>query len=194
LLKLPEDHVAVLLLDFKWDKEKLLDQFYSDPEKTKLRAGAIQGDFNKKNAALAGSTFRCPVTYEVVPYNQTLTMGCEKPGEPEHRFSLEAWQDYFMCKVGDGMLCLFTRCQAQGCNCVVSPRVWRIVLGDVKGDPTEVAARKSALMKYERFLSSNYVDMNRHIKWCPAPQCGWAVQAVGACREVTCQHCRWSLF
>jgi ariadne-1 len=70
--------------------------------------------------------------------------------------------------------------------------VWRLVLSDTKGDASEVAARKSALSKYERFLSSNYVDINRNIKWCPAPHCGWAVHAVGAVKEVTCIHCRYS--
>ena len=192
LLQIPEDHASVLLLDFKWDKEKLLDQFYSDPDKTKIRAGAIQGDIRKMSPADDKTMFRCPVTYENVPFSQTLSMGCEKPGDAEHRFSIEAWQDYLVCKVGDGATCLYSRCQARGCNCIVSPRVWRLVLESPYGDSSEASVRKAALDRYERFLSSNYVDMNRHIKWCPAPHCGWAVQAIGACREVVCQNCRTS--
>jgi len=192
LVKVPEDHASILLVEFRWDKEKLLDQFYSDPEKTRIRAGAIQGDISKMIPTNATGLFQCPVTYEKVPFCETLSMGCEKPGEPEHRFSLEAWQDYLICRVQDGASCLFTRCQARGCTCVVSPRVWRLVLGDVRGERAQVAARKDALTRYERILSSNYVDMNRHIKWCPAPSCGWAVQAIGPCREVTCQNCHLS--
>ncbi len=183
LLDIPEDHASVLLLEFKWDREKLLDAFYSEPEKTRIRAGAIQGELNKLSPELLNSKFFCSVIYEEVPYSETLSMGCEKKGEKEHRFSLDAWEMFLVCKVGEGAVCLFARCQAKDCNCVISPRVWRVVLKRPKKEPVQKETNDAALAKYERFLSSNYVDMNRSIRWCPSPQCGYAVRALGPCRE-----------
>lgn len=181
-----------MLVEYRWDKEKLLDQFYSDPERVLQKAGAIQGPIEKMVPKNISGSFRCPVTYDQVPYSLTLSMGCEKRGDTEHRFSLEAWQDYFISRVKDGSTCLFTKCQARGCSCVVSPRVWRLVLTSPLGDTDHQMICRDTLSRYERILSSNYVDMNRHIKWCPSPSCGWAVQAIGPCREVTCSHCRTS--
>lgn len=196
ILSIPEDHASVLLLAFKWDKEKLLDAFYSDPDRTRARAGAIQGELGNMNPQRMRESFVCPVTYESVPYSDTMSMGCEEPGQVEHRFSLDAWEHFLHCRVGEGAVCLFTLCQAQGCSCIVSPRVWRLVLNQSASkhghDSIEAQAANDALKRYERFLSSNYVDMNRSIRWCPTPNCGWAVRALGPCREVKCEHCRYS--
>lgn len=116
-----------------------------------------------------------------------------------------------------------TRCPQDKCPCIVSPRVWRLVLGSRNSSsssdsasasvkekeeektrttgggggsappPNTVTAaplsRREALEKYERYLSSNYVDVNKFMKWCPSPTCGHAVFCNSGVREVQCDHC-----
>lgn len=54
LLAIPEDHASVLLLDYRWNKEKLVDAFYADPDACRVRAGAIQGVVRYGAGAAAG--------------------------------------------------------------------------------------------------------------------------------------------
>jgi hypothetical protein len=150
VLAIAPDHASVLLLKYKWNKEPLFDAFYSNPGSTRFVAGAIQGPIRvQERIVKGGGVFWCNVLYDSVPYEQTFSMGCEAPGEPEHRFSLDAWQSYLMSQVGEGMACLFTQCQMRRCKCVVSPRVWRLVLGSSAPDthPDEAQARRRALAK-----------------------------------------------
>jgi len=113
----------------QWNKELLFDAYYSDPEGTRLAAGAYQGPVSTQTSRLAkGGEFWCPVLYENVPLEFTFSMGCEGSGQPEHRFSIEAWQEYLLNKVTDGFSSIFSQCLYRGCKCVVSPRVWRYIL------------------------------------------------------------------
>lgn len=82
---------------------------------------------------LLGKQFLCPVLYLEFPYAQTLALGCtsEKYPDPEdHRFSNEAWREYFKAKVKDGGNCIYTKCQREGCNCIVPPSIWKKLLVD----------------------------------------------------------------
>jgi len=179
----------------QWDKEMLLDAFYSDPEGTTHAAGAYQGSIARQNAVLAkGGQFWCTVLYEMVPMEHTFSMGCERPNEPEHRFSTEAWQEYLINKIADGFSSIFTQCLSRGCKCIVSPRVWRTILSATPPlsagvDPAFATTRAKTLEKYEYYLSNSFVDMNRNVKWCTGQDCGWAVAANGPVNEAECDHC-----
>lgn len=189
LTGLPEDQASVLLLYFRWNKEKLLEQFLGNRAQVLRDAGALQSlsALGTLNPQLVGSDFFCPVMYDHVRYETTLSMGCEFEGEPEHRFSQEAWELFLLSRINEGSLqALVTKCQYDKCNCIVSPRVWRYVLHRSR-DPV---AAGLALEKYERFLSLNFADANRQIKWCPAPNCGWAIRSNGSCKDVVCGKCR----
>lgn len=189
LTNLPEDQASVLLLSFRWNKEKLFEHLLQNEQQVLAQAGALQSrsPLGTLNPKLMGTQFFCQVMYEYVKYEDTLSMGCERAGEEEHRFSLQAWEMFLLTMVNEGSIqALLTRCQHDRCNCIVSPRVWRYVLQ--RGNAA--AAAQQALEKYERYLSSNFVDANRQIKWCPAPNCGWAIKSNGSCRDVSCTHCR----
>ena len=126
---------------------------------------------NNNNQAV----FFCNVLYENVPMSQTLSMGCQKPNEDEHRFSLEAWKQYLLVKLSEGASCIKAKCPHETCTCVVSPRVWRLVFTINKDDKNDA----DAITRYERHLSSNFVDVNKFIKWCPSAACGYAVHSNG---------------
>jgi hypothetical protein len=100
------------LLEFKWDKDTLVESFLAKPNAILLRAGALQGDSGDLDPARMNTDFYCVVTYEEVPYSQTLSMGCGTPGTKEHRYSLVAWGSFLHTQVEGGASCLFARCLA----------------------------------------------------------------------------------
>jgi ariadne-1 len=204
LASLSKDRASILLLKFNWNKEKLLEQYFQNPDKTCADAGAVQGTVDKlapPSSQDANSSaepmFMCNIIFEQVPMSQTFSMGCTTEDHPEdHRFSVEAWQDYLSCKTDDGPECVFARCPMDGCQCGVSPKVWEAILsyptpgGDVEGGESKTADRYThALQLYRRFMSESYVNINRNIKWCPSAGCSAALKASGAVTHVTCAQC-----
>jgi ariadne-1 len=207
LASLGKDRASILLLKFNWNKEKLLEAYFQNAEKTCADAGAMQrtvdtlsSSSNNRGVESEGKTdepmFMCNIIFERVPISQTFSMGCTTEDHPEdHRFSLEAWKDYLSCKTDDGPECVFARCPMDGCQCGVSPNVWEAILshrdpncrGEAKGEEEEKYAH--ALQLYRRFMSESYVNINRNIKWCPSAGCSAAFKASGAVTHVTCTQC-----
>mmetsp|Transcript_19765 Transcript_19765/g.32478 ORF Transcript_19765/g.32478 Transcript_19765/m.32478 type:complete len:570 (-) Transcript_19765:2669-4378(-) len=196
----------VLLLHFSWNKEKLLDAYYADPEEACRQSGAIIPSETKMeetngDADAAGGTkegddlFLCNILFIDVPLKNTYAMGCVGEDGLEHRFSIDAWQSYLQSKVDEGKTSIFSRCPARGCKAIVSPSVWAKVLQApplMDGDGA-ITKNKETLKRYQRFLAHSFVDINKNVKWCPGKNCGCAIQASGAVTEVKCTGCN-SLF
>ncbi|GBG26191.1 E3 ubiquitin-protein ligase dbl4 [Hondaea fermentalgiana] len=190
----------VLLLHFKWNKERLFDAYYADPEKACRDAGAVPLVENARvgtDADAAGGSkeqgvFMCQILYMEVPYKYTFSLGCSGEDGTEHRFSLDAWQKYLCTKVGEGKDCIFTRCPADKCQAMVSPKVWEDILTRELDEPLDEKTRQrhaETLRVYQRHLATSFVDINRNIRWCPGKHCECAVLASGAVKEVRCTGC-----
>jgi len=188
------DVANVLLLHFKWNRERLLDSYYADPEKACREAGALNVDTMDADAAGGrkdGESFLCQILFIEVPYKQAFSMGCTSEDGTEHRFSIDAWQSYLCAKVDSGKDCIFARCPAESCMSMVSPKTWEKVLVQMTEDSDEAtkARNKDAFIKYQRLLATSFVDINRNMRWCPGKSCVCAVQARGAITEVRCSYC-----
>mmetsp|Transcript_1591 Transcript_1591/g.3701 ORF Transcript_1591/g.3701 Transcript_1591/m.3701 type:complete len:603 (+) Transcript_1591:766-2574(+) len=193
------DTSNVLLLHFKWNKERLFDAYYADPVKACKDAGAVQlvSEEHAMDADAAGGSkeqgmFMCQILYMEVPYKFTFSLGCTSEDGTEHRFSLDAWQQYLCTKVSEGKDCIFTRCPADKCNAMISPKQWEKVLtSEIEGGRSEdmIARHTDALRVYRRHLATSFVDINRNIRWCPGKHCQCAVLASGAVKEVRCSSC-----
>uniref|UniRef100_A0A7S3PJG6 RBR-type E3 ubiquitin transferase n=1 Tax=Aplanochytrium stocchinoi TaxID=215587 RepID=A0A7S3PJG6_9STRA len=185
VLDISNGRANVLLMHFRWNKEKLYDTYYGDPEGTCLAAGALEND-SLNDARKPDDMVLCPVLFEEYRMDDTYSMGCTCKEHPkEHRFSLDAWREYLKSKVEDGRDCIFSRCPMDSCSCVISPAVWEFILGG----KTKNEQMNEALKRYQRFLLSSYVDINKHIKWCPSAGCDRAISASGAVSQVVCDGC-----
>mmetsp|Transcript_7976 Transcript_7976/g.9120 ORF Transcript_7976/g.9120 Transcript_7976/m.9120 type:complete len:558 (-) Transcript_7976:1248-2921(-) len=199
VLNISSAQANVLLLYFRWNKETLYDKYYENPEKICAEAGALGKEYHETISSRTNESgdFLCPILYEKVPYHQTYSMGCTCKQHPyEHRFSAFAWREYLAAKVEDGPECIFTKCPMDGCPCVVTPAVWKHVStlqsavdGEKNAESESVLEFKQILKRYQKFLLNSYVDISRHVKWCPGPGCDRAIMASGAVTSVTCTGC-----
>jgi len=181
----------LLLLHFKWNKERLFDSYYSDPDGSKRKAGAFArnpgGEFGTGKDEIL-----CQILYFDVPRDETFSMGCCSEGGCVHEFSIAAWHGYLCNKVSEGADAIFSTCPAEACHAVVSPTAWKKVLSRNLPD-SDNALLNETLLKYQGFLAKSFVDINKTIRWCPGQGCDSAVKASGSVLEVKCNKCS-SLF
>ncbi|CED82078.1 Predicted E3 ubiquitin ligase [Phaffia rhodozyma] len=110
----------------------------------------------------AHTDFECPIccidfsAEEVAA--ETLALGCG------HRACKECWKQYLEGKIKDEGESVRIQCLESGCGRVVSVNV--------------VESLVSAPLKerYDALLNRTYVDDNPTLRWCPAPECEYAVE------------------
>lgn len=170
---------ATLLRHYKWNSEKLTETYWEDPAKAMNAAGltppsspkaSLQSLPREGNAVASSSKtqsslyvepFECPICcLEIVPSDiekETLSLGCE------HRFCNECWTSYLEGKIMDEQESGNIQCMESGCGRIAGERtVFQLV-------PEKVADR------YRTLLNRTYVDDNTSLRWCPHPECEYAV-------------------
>jgi len=164
LLDLNTDVTQALLQHNKWNREKLIDAFFADPEKVMLAAGLdMYVDTSDTLSAQAQSNPPSPVKLfrnsskgsttsnsngkniggEAMAccricYDETsnlFSMGCG------HKFCRSCYTEYLASLVGDGQSCIIGHCPEFKCTQLVTPSVFHALLGDrqsgVVGAPGE---------------------------------------------------------
>jgi len=177
VFEIPSATARILLTHFKWDKEKLLERYYSsDQESLFKEAHCISPHRNNQSSASKIRTSRsisrkdcgiclCAVTIE------TLT-GLECG----HCFCQFCWNDYLMNKIlsentGQNIFCPETNCD--------------ILVNEIF--VLEVLQDNVVRSKYHKLIADSFVQSNRLMKWCPAPDCNNAIKAVyNDSKPVTC--------
>jgi len=196
VLDIDEDTANVLLLRFEWNKEKLFDAFYANPEAACVKAGAtlhnpviaatMKEGGNDVEMQDEDAMFMCDIMFMEVPFKYTFSMKCG------HRYSISAWQYYLKSKIEDGNDCIFATCPCEKCKITVAPSQWQLVLTH----PTEEGNTgdfDAVLKRYRRFLARSFVEINRTMRYCPGKNCHSAIKSTGAVTNVKCSDCK-SLF
>lgn len=128
----------VLLQHFRWNEERLLEQ-YMESDQSVLRAvGEPQNvqpgpvdDYDgsppaskraRLNPRAEGEQFDCPICCSSVSVkDETFTLRCS------HRFCTDCWKDYVTAQVKDEGQCFF-KCMQDGCSTTVdSASIERVV-------------------------------------------------------------------
>eukprot|EP00937_MAST-01D_sp_MAST-1D-sp2_P005190 g5190.t1 len=191
VLSMPPLAVGVLLRAFRWNREKLYEQFYADRDEVLRKCGvqffaasqsaAADGggggggdqDATAVSAAAAGGgpeELHCEICFEDVSMSNSFCLGCK------HRFCRECWEGYLTNAVSEGTRSVFAPCPSQGCKEVVTEDVFLNIL---RGDAP-------SLQKYRKYLLDAFVDINKAMRWCPSPFCTNAVCAPSHTRSVRC--------
>lgn len=166
VLDMPAECARTLLLHFLWNKEKLFDQYYANPETVRKAAGIE----HLGESAHAVKPVDCAICFaDSVPPAETFGLGCR------HIFCKECWSGFLSAAVSDsGAQCIFAKCPEDGCGEVVTPSVFASM------------ASKDIAARYERFVEQSFININRSMSWCPAPGCGNSFLAKGALKTVKC--------
>lgn len=113
-------------------------------------------------------TYDCLICCESYGVDMVFGVGCG------HYFCNLCWKPYLEFKIEEGPCCISTSCPFHECNEIVPDWVFEKIVS-----PTSFS-------KYAKFLVRSYVDINKRVKWCPAPGCDNAVSGSGGCPMVQC--------
>jgi len=174
------DVAQTLLRHFKWDREKLTEDYMNDPDTTAKKAGIhlgtdasivhLPGDPGQVRVggtpqpASSMPAITCQICYDEKTDYSALACG--------HPFCNECYAVYVQHKIADeGYDCVYARCPEEKCKLLLSSALVGSLLAD-----------KSHCERVQRFqrassLSRSFVDDNAGIKWCPGADCGRAVRA-----------------
>ena len=157
ILGCAEQHAATLLRYFKWNKDKLMERYMDNPAAISEAAGVIL-DSNKLPRYITVKGFVCDVCCNDEDGLQTLALSCS------HRFCRDCYEQYLTQKICEEGESRRIQCMATSCKLIVDEKTIEMVV------KPEVHAR------YRQLLMRTYVDDNDFLKWCPSPNCEYAVE------------------
>lgn len=150
------ENSAILLRLFKWSKERLIEEYMENLDFSKQYG--VELDVNKLPKLIKIKNFECPVCCEDSEDIDTLALACN------HRFCKNCYESYFIEKIKDQGESRRIQCMNGGCKLLVDQKtIENVVSPDI-------------LKKYNELLIRTYVDDLPHLKWCPAPDCGYAIE------------------
>ncbi|KAI5454771.1 hypothetical protein NCC49_003655 [Naganishia albida] len=169
---------ATLLRHFRWNREKLTETYWENSEKVLDDAGLeiikspvtatkpLPSRTKSRSAVASKKPFECPIC--CIDYSadeverQTLDLSCG------HRFCKECWKGYLENKIMDEAESGRIQCMETGCGRIVGEKTVEAMVDDkVKN-------------RYRELLDRTYVDDNASLKWCPHPDCEYAVKTTQA--------------
>jgi len=158
---IPENKVKTLLNHFRWDKNKLLERFYS----------VEQDDIFKETVPIQidSDVLECQICYDTISKGNMTGLDCG------HIFCTECWSEYLSSKIEDASRII--ECPDTKCNTIVDDETLTSIITD-----TELK------LKYNKLVMSYYVECNKMLKWCSAPDCNFVIKVPFLdSRTVTCK-------
>ncbi|CAD5206662.1 unnamed protein product [Bursaphelenchus okinawaensis] len=159
------DICSVLLNDFQWNRENLIEKFYEAGDKDKFLATHNVTD-EEDALRCRGAEGSCEICYD----------DCETYGlDCNHVYCDSCWRNYLTVKIQDEGVVLVA-CPGIKCKRLLAGRMIKKFLTD-----------PVILQKYEKLVINSFVQSNFKLKWCPALDCGHAVKVPHAeCRPIKC--------
>eukprot|EP01043_Picozoa_sp_COSAG02_P015042 COSAG02_NODE_632_length_19286_cov_1518.762235_3_plen_873_part_00 len=174
---IPKSAAAAVMKNYQWDIQEARRQFRRANEMPDefLQLNKLEYDVSEVINRSTGETVFCPVSMEDTSDWSGLDFcACKGTIEGGCRFSNEAWKGYFETCIDSGEV-VGLKCMSEECNVLV-PEAFVEDLVDTLH-----------LQRYHRFLAESYVKdqtATSTIKFCPAPDCGHAMDA----RKATVDH------
>ncbi|XP_029420923.1 E3 ubiquitin-protein ligase ARIH1 isoform X2 [Nannospalax galili] len=94
---------------------------------------------------------------EVIQYFTGLECG--------HKFCMQCWSEYLTTKIMEEGMGQTISCPAHGCDILVDDNTVMRLITDSK-----------VKLKYQHLITNSFVECNRLLKWCPAPDCHHVVK------------------
>ncbi|KAI8927296.1 hypothetical protein BC831DRAFT_398800 [Entophlyctis helioformis] len=158
ILGCSEPAAATLMRHFRWNKERLIESYMDDSDAVLLAAGVVMDDASKRPRAVPVDGFVCDICCNDAPGLPTLALSCH------HRFCLDCYSMYLAQKITEEGESRHIRCPASGCQIIVDEKT------------VEMSVSPATYKKYGDLLMRTYVDDSQFIRWCPAPNCEYAVE------------------
>ena len=176
VLQVTQDDATQLLRSFKWNVNRVNDEWFGDEEGVREKIGLESSSSAPDEASRMvddGAEVTCSVCYDEFPASRHTHVGCG------HNFCATCWSGYLENAVSDGPSVLDLRCPQEGCKRrVPEPMAKRYLNGE--------SAERLDVFKWR-----SWVDDNPRVKWCTGAGCEVAVLCHGDRGEgPTDVHCR----
>jgi ariadne-1 len=166
LLEQPHEATAILLRYGRWNKERLIEQYMDNQEEILDKAGLGQEIEKHPPRIETVDGFMCEICCEDDPGLETFAMKCE------HRFCVTCYRQYLSQKIKEEGEAARIKCPGEGCNRIVDAKsLDLLVTPDVRD-------------RYKVLLTRTYVDDKDNLKWCPAPECVFAIDCAVKQRDL----------
>jgi ariadne-1 len=170
LLNISFDAAIALLIKCKWCKENALNEYCMNEEANSCADSSSSG----KSSSKSGETrtySSCPICCDGFPVNEMLYLSCG------HGSCLTCWDGHLTSKVSDGPSCVIATCPMYKCNEIVPYSFFQQHV-----DPL-------VMRKYMEYVTKNFIENHRDIKYCPAADCDKVVirQNDSILTAITCE-------
>ncbi|EFA79582.1 hypothetical protein PPL_07634 [Heterostelium album PN500] len=154
--------IAILLLIyFRWDQDKILGNYFDDPEQYCLNAGAF---LTKAKPNYTGVP--CLICYELFPQKELYSLNCG-----HGPYCLNCWKTYLHEEImTTGPEVIHSTCISPRCKCKLNFENWKTL------------ASQRDYSRYWYFIAKDYVYHDKHLVFCPNPTCGSAIKYQGVGR------------
>ncbi|KAF8984447.1 hypothetical protein BGZ46_008002 [Entomortierella lignicola] len=157
ILGISASQAAKLLMNHKWNRERLIEKYMDSPQEILDQAGVVIGEtlasFQKRPKG-----FICLICFDDSSAGSALGLRCG------HIFCQPCYEQYLTQKIVEEGECRVIHCPESGCNVTVDEQVINNV---VQG---------SVMQKYRMLQDRAYVSDMDTLRWCPAPNCENAVE------------------
>ncbi|XP_074352346.1 putative E3 ubiquitin-protein ligase ARI8 [Apium graveolens] len=149
----------MLLQHYKWNVENAQDAWFSDEDGVREAVGLLKKPV--VGSREPGDLLVCGICFEDYVYNKSYE---STVGFCGHRFCGACLKSYVSVAINDGARCLFLRCPDPSCHAVIGQ------------DMVNLLVSCEIWNKYKKFYYRSYVELNKMRKWCPARDCGFAIE------------------
>lgn len=174
---LPSSQVELILINYNWNIEILMNDWFDKIQKIKENSGISQTKESKKKINEFFKKNKIDPKFCLICYTE-IDEGDEVYLECNHKFCSDCFKNYLKEKATDQLTLLSTHCPLSGCNYIVTSDIFKRCLKD----------EKDALIIYNKCLIRNFTESNSDIKLCPNPKCDVIIKLPGhGMVEIKCQ-------
>ncbi|KAL2111366.1 hypothetical protein VUR80DRAFT_10212 [Thermomyces stellatus] len=157
ILDINKEDAAILLRHFRWQKERLLEDYMDKPKKVLEAAGLYTATADLPKLEVVPG-FMCDICCEEQDGLETFALKCD------HRFCVDCYRQYLTQKIREEGEAARIQCPADGCQRIIDSRSLDILVPPALSD------------RYRELLNRTYVEDKDILKWCPAPDCENAIE------------------
>lgn len=168
VVQIPATTTRILLNYFNWDKEKLMERFFDGNQDELFNEARVINPFKKIPTASKPKLVRkllgteeCEICFMVLPNNQMTGLECG------HRFCYHCWNEYLTTKIMEEGVGQTIACAAHNCRILVDDQTAMRLIKDPR-----------VKIKYQHLITNSFVECNRLLRWCPSPDCNYAIKVI----------------
>ncbi|KAK5637838.1 hypothetical protein RI129_000170 [Pyrocoelia pectoralis] len=144
---------------------KLMERFYDGNQDQLFQEAHVINPFKRvivakpKFSRKILGTEECEICFMILPPSQMTGLECG------HRFCYQCWNEYLSTKIIQEGVGQTIACAAHNCPILVDDQTAMRLLKDPR-----------IRIKYQHLITNSFVECNRLLRWCPSPDCSYAIK------------------